>query len=154
MKPQDVVKHDVSVCLNVYQFVHSYILQIFTLAKLRHSDDWNRESGSGGQTISGPPPSMSGGLVRNGSHRRSTYRSYRGPWRGPAAEDDGPTEPLFHYPHSKQYYVQQQRIRQANEAEEGGGGQSPLDYDYSLGLDPLDRPSRSPSPHPTVSNLE
>lgn len=112
---------------------------------------------------------MMGGLTRNGSHRRSSYR-YRGPWRGPAAEDDGPIEPMFHYPHSKQYYVQQQQQARERARErarmmmgEGEDGRpmrshstSPLDgggyprASYSPQMD-LDRPSRSPSPHPTVS---
>ena len=94
------------------------------------------------------------GLTRNGSYRRSGYRTYRGPWRGPGPEDDGPSEPLFHYPHSKQYYVQQQRIRQRDD-DDGrprSHSTSPLDYPqaYSPQVD-LDRPSRSPSPQIMVN---
>ncbi|OTF76409.1 hypothetical protein BLA29_000723 [Euroglyphus maynei] len=93
------------------------------------------------------PTLPAGGLVRHGSHRRSSYR-YREPWRGPRPEDQGPSEPLFHYPHSKQYYMQ--RLRQAQENDEFGqhSPSSSMEYrSHSSRMD-LDRPSRSPSPHP------
>nr|XP_046908926.1 voltage-dependent calcium channel type A subunit alpha-1-like isoform X12 [Dermatophagoides farinae] len=93
------------------------------------------------------PTVPAGGLVRHGSHRRPSYR-YREPWRGPRPEDQGPSEPLFHYPHSKQYYMQ--RLRQAQENDEFGqhSPSSSMEYrSHSSRMD-LDRPSRSPSPHP------
>ncbi|KAH9521360.1 hypothetical protein DERF_005023 [Dermatophagoides farinae] len=84
----------------------------------------------------------------DGSHRRPSYR-YREPWRGSRPEDQGPSEPLFHYPHSKQYYMQ--RLRQAQENDEFGqhSPSSSMEYrsHHSSRMD-LDRPSRSPSPHP------
>ena len=114
------------------------LLLFFSIAKLR-SDDWNN----------GP---MGQGLTRNGSHRRSSYR-YRGPWRGPGPEDDGPSEPTFHFPHSKQFY--QQRLRMVEEdGRQRSHSTSPIEYDrpYSPQVD-LDQPSRSPSPQQTVNKF-
>lgn len=95
-------------------------------------------------------------MSRHGSHRRSTAYRYREPWRGPGPEDQGPSEPLFHYPHSKQYYVQQQQRERDEQDEEGRRSQStsPQDYSPHSPKVDLDRPSRSPSPHPTVSCAE
>lgn len=102
------------------------------------------------EDYSSPTAIPTTGLVRHGSHRRSSYR-YREPWRGPRPEDQGPSEPLFHYPHSKQYYIQ--RLRQAQEQEEYGvhSPSSSAEYRSHGSRVDLDQPSRSPSPHSMVN---
>lgn len=88
------------------------------------------------------------GLVRHGSHRRPSYR-YREPWRGPRPEDQGPSEPLFHYPHSKQYYMQARSRHDHEDFDQQSPSSSQEYYGHSARVN-LDRPSRSPSPHPLV----